>query len=447
MKLRLRVTLTLFLLLIPSVLLFTGWRLGAEKREFQSRRASQFVSRFAERPPQRCIRRPERFMVERRGMRVFGYDNEFKSLNTAAPPFPESLRNTLTTDEPVHQAFWRGETDGATAGRIMESGPCAIVLVDWGRAPTPRGFLLPTLVQALIFALVLALTGLVVTFPIVRRIRALQKAVENPTESGPDVHNELNKNDELGDLARSLDASSRKVHETIGALKARDESLSDYVANTTHDLAIPLTVLQHRLTRARDEMPRESEAWKHVEIALEESHYIAALIRNMSLATKLERGELGLTLHAIDLREVAERIYARHLPIAEGKSIDLNVGVPGQPVMVDCDSVMVEQALSNLVQNAVQYTADFGHVSIILESSEEGFELTVLDDGPGIPDELLEDVDTRGVRGDSARSRNQNGQGFGLNIARRVLDKHGWRLELKSMHPGLRARISSRSDG
>lgn len=447
MKLRLRVTLTLFLVLIPSVLFFTYWRLGAEKRDFQSRIASQFVTRFAERPPERCIRRPERFKIERRGMRVFAYGPNFESLNKEAPPFPQSLRAAVTAEEPVHQAFWRGKTDGVTAGRIMDEGPCAIILVDWGRAPTPRGFVVPTLIQALIFAILLALTGLLVTYPIVGRIRKLQKAVEDSTDDGPDIAEELTKRDELGDLARALNASSRSVRETIGALKTRDESLSNYVANTTHDLAIPLTVLQHRLTRARDEMPKDSEAWRHVEVALEESSYIAALISNMSLATKLERGELGLTLHKVDLREVAERIYARHLPIAEGKSIDLNVGVPDAPVMVDCDSVMVEQALSNLVQNAVQYTPEGGHVSVFLESTAKGFELTVLDDGPGISDALIEGVTTRGVRGDAARTRNANGQGFGLNIAQQVLDRHGWKLEMTSMQPGLRARISSGSDG
>jgi len=446
-KLRLRVTLTLFLVLIPSVMLFTYWRFGSEKRDAQSRIASQFVNRFSERPPERCIRRPERFKVERRGMRVFAYDSNFVSANPEAPPFPQDLQKVAIADEPVHQAFWRGKTDGVTVGRIMDDGPCAIVLVDWGQAPNLRGFVIPTLIQALIFALLLALTGLLVTYPIVGRIRKLQKAVEDSTDDGPDVAEELSKNDELGDLARALDTSSRSVRETIIALKTRDESLSNYVANTTHDLAIPLTVLQHRLTRARDEMPKDSEAWKHVEVALQESSYIAALISNMSLATKLERGELGLTLHKVDLREVAERIYARHLPIAEGKSIDFNLGVPEDTVMVDCDSVMVEQALSNLVQNAVQYTPDGGHVSVILESNAHGFELTVLDDGPGIPAALLEDVTTRGVRGDAARTRNSNGQGFGLNIAQQVLDRHGWELEMTSMQPGLRARISSRADG
>lgn len=144
MKLRARVTLTLFLLLIPSVLFFTFWRLGSEKRAFQSRVAAQVVSRLAERPPERCVRRPEKFVLERRGMRAFAYDNTLKSANPAAPPFPADLMAASTSEDAIHTAFWRGRTDGATAGRIAPDGPCAIVLVEWPQAPPPPSLLVPT---------------------------------------------------------------------------------------------------------------------------------------------------------------------------------------------------------------------------------------------------------------------------------------------------------------
>lgn len=447
MRLRPKMTLTLFLTVIPSVLFFSVWRVGAAKHEFQSRIASQIVVRFAERPPARCQRRPERFVLERRGMKVFAYTSELKSLNPDAPPFPVELQSVLLADEPVSTGFWSAPRRGATAGRIEADGPCAIVLVVWGDGPPAAPFLRATVVQALLFALFLGITGLLVSGPIVRRIRRMQRAIDEAASGAPEFGDELTRQDEIGDLARAFAASGVRVRETIEDLKARDESLSAYVANTTHDLAIPLTVLQHRLTRARDGMPRDSEAWQHVEVALEESHYIAALIRNMSLATKLERGELGVTVHATDLREMVERVYTRHSPIAEGKRLDFNVALPDEAIVVQCDSVMVEQAMSNLVQNAVQYTPEGGHVSIILEAVDGRFDFRVLDDGPGIPDEIMDRVTTRGVRGDEARSRNAGGNGFGLSIAARVVEKHGWRLSLQSTNPGLEARISSGVDG
>lgn len=439
MRLRLRVTLLLFLILIPSVFFFTFWRLGAEKRALQSRMAAQVVSRFEERAPERCLRRPSNFSIERRGMRVFAYDLGLKSANPLAPPFPEALAGVLTSDEPVHATFWRGDSDGATASRILEEGPCAVMLVEWGPAPAARGFLLPTMIQALAFALVLVLTGLVVTGPIVRRVRRLQHTADADVIDA----DMLGWPDELGDLARAMQASKVRVKDTIAALRERDESLSHYVANTTHDLAIPLTVLQHRLTRARDQIGRDSEAWRHVEIALEESHYIGALIRNMSLATKLERGQLGVTKHATDLREVVERVFTRHVPVAEGKRLEFNLGLPESPLEVACDSVMVEQAMSNLVQNAVQYATEGGHVSVVLDGDAASFEFVVLDDGPGIPEALMAEVSRRGVRGDEARNRNAGGQGFGLSITARVVEKHGWRFDLTNTHPGLRASIST----
>lgn len=375
-------------------------------------------------------------------MRAFAYDNAMKSANPDAPPFPPDLVAAAESEDVVHTAFWRGRTDGATAGRISSDGPCAIVLVEWPQAPPPPSLVLPTVIQSLAFALVLLLTGLLVTGPIVGRVRRLQAHVE----ADGDGDEGSAWNDEIGDLARALNSSRQRIKDTIEQLTERDRALSDYVANTTHDLAIPLTVLQHRLTRARDQISRDSDAWKHVEVALEESHYIAALIRNMSLATKLERGEVAVTLHETNLNELVERVFTRHAPIADGKRLEFNLGLPDQVVDVQCDSVMIEQALSNLVQNAVQYTPEGGHVSVVLERTSHGFEFMVVDDGPGIPTALLERVTRRGVRGDDARNRNEGGQGFGLSITRRVVETHGWTLSLDSANPGLRASITDRSD-
>ena len=163
MKLRLRVITSLFLMVIPSVVFFTAWRIGAEKREFQSRLGSQIVARFAERVPDRCLRRPERFSIERRGMRAFAYDNTLVSMNPDAPPFPKELKAVLGSEEPISTVFWSGGVDGATAGRIAPDGPCAIILVGWGQAPPTGKFLRASILQALLFAVILVFTGFVVS--------------------------------------------------------------------------------------------------------------------------------------------------------------------------------------------------------------------------------------------------------------------------------------------
>ena len=253
--------------------------------------------------------------------------------------------------------------------------------------------------------------------PIVRRIRRLELAVRGARRGEFDL--ELGGSDEINALADAF-------QETLEAVRAREKALEEYIANTTHDLAIPLTVLQHRLRKLSNKEDSDD-----VRIALEESHYIAALIANMRTAAKLDGAEAPDMEHDIDLCEMVGRVAQRHLPIAQQKGLELNWASPETPVIVKGEPTLVEQALSNLVQNAVQYNTEGGHVSILLEDLQDGFEIVVADDGPGVPEQMQEAILKRGVRDDAARSRNEAGQGFGLAIVRRVVSLHGWSMEMQ----------------
>ncbi len=428
MGLRGKVALWLILTVVPTSFVVAIWRVNSEHREFMERRADRFTARLSERPMTRCERRPERFAVERPEFAAFAYDLDFQSRHPHAPPFPRTLRHHLQLDEPQHHWFMPGAKFlGATAIRRADSGPCAVVLVVWNVRGTPRGSMQRALIQTGALATVLTLLGLLLTVPIVRRIRRLEEAVHRARREPFSV--ELAGSDELSHLADAFD-------ETFSALRSREQALEQYIANTTHDLAIPLTVLQHRLQKLASQNDGED-----IRVALEESHYIAALIANMRSAAKLENPEALATTLPVELGPLVERVVGRHAPIARQKGVELDW------VADDCvvlgEPTLIEQALSNLVQNAVQYNASGGHVVVILERHGAHFLLAVADDGPGIPDEMLADVLARGVRADAARSRNEDGQGFGLSIVNRVCGLHGWELDLRN-DAGLRVEITGR---
>jgi signal transduction histidine kinase len=440
MKLRLRVALVLLVIVMPVLTSFTVWRLVVERRTMLERHAERVSARLSERPPERCLRRPAEFQFQRRGVRGYGYDASFTSRNARAPEFPLALRRVASSEDPVHTHWWKGEDLGATAVPTGADGDCAYVLLIWSRDLPQPAIAGPVFAQSTILALALVLTSFLIAAPLVRRIRRLQQTVEGANVESLEFGDAVKQQDEIGDLARAFQDAGLRIRETIQALRMRDEALTEFVSNTTHDLAIPLTVLQHRLLRARQELAPTDPAHAHVDAALQESHYIGALVKNMGVAARLERTE-EVVLHRQDLVELVERVYSRHQPIAQSRHIDFNVAVPDGKVEVMCDSTLTEQALSNLVQNAVQYVPEGGHVSILLEEVGSVWTVVVMDDGPGVPESMLASLGTRGARSDDARNRNPGGQGFGLNITRRVCDAHGWRLVFENSHPGLMARI------
>jgi signal transduction histidine kinase len=170
--------------------------------------------------------------------------------------------------------------------------------------------------------------------------------------------------------------------------------------------------------------------------ALEEAHYLGALIRNLAAAARLEAGEPMLSRHEVDLCGIVDRVFSRHAPIARERGVELAHAVPETPLLVHADSTLIEQALGNLVHNAVRYNQRGGHVAIVLEEDSERFVVRVKDDGPGIPAEELAHVSERRFRGGEARARRSTGLGLGLHIVRDVAERHGWSLRFESPPEG-----------
>ncbi|MEM1348538.1 MAG: ATP-binding protein [Myxococcota bacterium] len=449
MGLRARVIVMLVVAVVPITAVFSLVRVRGERALAAERALARVSTRIVDSPRgerliQRCQRAPGRFIVRQRGVTIHAYDASLAPVSPNAPALEPELVEALRDAEFGEPVFLRGWTApvGVSALRVHDLGACPVLRLQWGgpRGPhgPPGGLPLGMILwQSLLLSGVLVLTGAGIALPLVRRISKLTDAVKQAPERDWTVDVERNSADEIGELARAFHATGRKVVETIRALEERDAALEAYVSNTTHDLAIPLTVLQHRL-RAAQKALRDGEELdpELLGVALEESHYIGALISNMSAAAKLEAAQAHVKLHEMDLAEVVARVVSRHEPIAQQRDVELGWAAP-EVLTITGDSTLIEQACSNLVQNAIQYNARGGHVAVVLEPvGELGFELKVFDDGPGVPDAMLGSLTEREVRGDAARSRNPGGLGFGLAIVRKVCEVHGFGLQVENAPEG-----------
>lgn len=141
-----------------------------------------------------------------------------------------------------------------------------------------------------------------------------------------------------------------------------------------------------------------------------------------------------------------------HRGLAGRLGISLQHADAGEPVWVKGDPTFSEQALSNLVGNALSHNHAGGHVAVVLDAESAAFVLRVLDDGPGIREEDRARVLLRGQRGEGARLRTPAGRGLGQSIVDRVAALQRWRLQLKISEEGglvaeLRGQRLDRADG
>ena len=176
-----------------------------------------------------------------------------------------------------------------------------------------------------------------------------------------------------------------------------------------------------------------------------EAHSIASILHTLAVVAKLDAGEPQLQRGVVDLTALVARVMGRHRPIARQLGVSLESAAPDDPLTAQADVTLLEQAVGNLVYNAVRHNKAGGHVAVILEPAEEGanFKVCVVDDGPGIPAHELARITERAFRGGAARSRAPEGQGLGLHITHRVAALHGFSLIFKqSEYGGLQVELA-----
>ncbi len=389
-------------------------------------------------PPGRGPRPP-------RGARLFAYAADLSARNPAAPRLDAALARAVREGAEVASTSSRFGLDEAREVLVRmpwSSGPCAVVLVQSPERPGPPGPR-PSFVplDSWLFPTGIALVGVLLALgPVVRRLRQLTGEVRAYVGSAYQGSITLRGNDEISELARAFHDAGHEVRAQMEQKEQRERTLRTFLENTTHDVMIPLTVLQGHLAELQQRAARgEKVEASVVAAASQEAHYMAALIHNLGAAARLEAGEPAVQRTEVDLNALVERCIGRHRPIARQAGVQLDYAVPEPPVRLVGDDTLIEQAVSNVIYNAVRYNARGGHVAAVLERGPgRAFRLRVLDDGPGIPEHELPHIVERRVRGDAARTRGPGGHGLGLNIASRVAALHGWSLKLgRSEYGGL----------
>ncbi len=377
---------------------------------------------------------------------LWGYNPDLRSDNPLAPKLDGELRAELERGAAIaSRPFEMPERAGlprrggleAAVRMAWDTGPCAIVLarrIDMAGAG-PLAFDrygVPALLAG-----VLVLVTLFAFLPFVRRVRELTAGVRRSAASGYAEPVGASGSDELSELGRAFDAAGTQVRDQISQLERRERSLRAFVENTTHDVMLPLTVLQgHLVALERRAAAHEVPDPARVREAQEEAHYLGALLENLGAAAKLEADELPLQRYRMSLNRLVERAVGRQATIARGKGIDLVHALPGEEVEVEADVTLFERAVSNLVHNAVRYGREGGHVAVVLEVDGDEFVVRVLDDGPGVSDEELARLHERSYRTETARRRHPTGTGLGLSIAKEICERHGFGFQLRRAEVG-----------
>ena len=377
---------------------------------------------------------------------LYAYDAQFRPLGPA-PRLPEGFAAALRGGRDfVARRTTHEKRAGVEVLVELEPGRgrCAYVFAR-GPAASPRT-LSVTRAAALAGApLVVFFVGVLLAMgPLVTRVRRLTDAVRRAAKSGYADSIGPYGADEIGQLARAFDQAGSEIRAQLREKERREQALREFVANTTHDMMIPLTVLQGHLAalKSRAHEGRGLDE-RLLASSMDEAHYMGALMHNLAIAAKLDATRPELLRSRVDLNGLVARVMGRHMPIATELKVSLNSAVPEEPIITQGDVTLLEQAVSNVVYNAIRHNRPGGHAALILEPrGADAFRLSVVDDGPGIAESDLSRLVERGFRGANARTRSPEGQGLGLNITFQVAKLHELALTIKpSEYGGLEVEL------
>lgn len=328
---------------------------------------------------------------------------------------------------------------GVICGEIEAAGQANMNMLVYGAvigtAEEPQGYILlnTPLVpvgstvsiikrQLVIISVILVLIGLVLSIylsgRLARPIADITRSAERLARGDYSVRFDGGNYHELQQLAGTLTYAGQEISRV-------DMLQRDLIANVSHDLRTPLTMLKAYAEMIRDlsgDNPKKRE--EHLGVIIEETDRLALMVNDILDLSKLESGGLALNPAAFDitarLSDIVERY--RGISIKTGYQIHFQ---PDAPVTVFCDAGKIEQVICNLLNNAMNYTGADKQIYVTQQNLPEGVKISVRDTGDGIEEEKLKLIFDKYYRSENHK-RQVVGTGLGLSIVKAILKLHNY---------------------
>ncbi|MEY8320083.1 ATP-binding protein [Lachnospiraceae bacterium 46-61] len=234
------------------------------------------------------------------------------------------------------------------------------------------------------------------------------------------------RHNEIADLAVACNNMAERLEQV-------DTSRQNFVSNVSHELKTPLSsmkVLSESILLQED-VPKETYV-EFLEDITSEVDRMTEIINDLLTLVKLDQKEIPITFVKIELNQIIIEIIKRMKPLANAKNIELSYILLKQEVFADIDKTKFILAISNLVENAIKYTAEKGKITVTLDCDHQNLFLSVSDTGIGIAEEEINKIFERFYRVDKTRNRETGGTGLGLSITHSTILMHNGSIKVTS---------------
>ena len=369
-----------------------------------------------------------------------------KMFSSAPGPLPGIVRLTALS------AWGRRRL---TAGDNVGALPTAPVVVD-GRfvglvlvlmrppAPPQSGIGIPRELRVLLrLPSTLALIGaavvvaLVLFYPARRRIRALEHAAQRIGEGELAARAPQKGGDEIARLAAAFNRMAGELETRDAALRTSDALRRQMMADVSHELKTPLTAMRGFIETLRmPEVALDTDRRnRYFETIDRETRRLERIVKDLLDLARYEGGGIVLQPRVFDIERLFQNVAGRHERDAQTKGVTIGLHVDAHADQIVADPDRIEQAIENLVGNALRHTPAGGTVTLRATQVDGAARLSVSDTGAGIAPEHLAHVFERFYKVDTSRAAESTGSGLGLSITKAIVERHGGTISVTSQ-PG-----------
>jgi two-component system OmpR family sensor kinase len=235
-------------------------------------------------------------------------------------------------------------------------------------------------------------------------------------------------------VAEAFNQMAGQIDDALDELKREERRKTQFVSDVSHELRTPLTAIRGAAETLLDGDVEPDDQQRFLSTIALEAERLGRLANDLLTLQRIEGATGELPIHPVDLRLSADRAAAMLEPLLEDREVTLTVNGSAPIVLGDTDRL--QQVVSNLIDNASRIVGPGGHVRVELSAEGDRSVLSVIDDGPGIPEADLPRLFDRFYRADSSRTRSSGGAGLGLAIVRAIVTAHGGRIEAANLPEG-----------
>ena len=287
------------------------------------------------------------------------------------------------------------------------------------------------LISFIIFGLSFLILQLRVRKLFFERIRQIYEDLEFETDS---LIKTSPIDSDMNSFSKDLEEFVKLKRTEIETLKKEGIYRKEFVGNVAHELKTPLFSVQGYISNLLDGAMDDKELLKkYLKRAEKSVDRLTFIIKDLDLITQLESSTLKLKVTSFDIIKLTEEIIEdleisaskRNIKIIFNKNYD-------KQILVEADKNRIEQVITNLVSNSINYGSEKGTTEISFESNVEKIIVKVNDNGEGISEENMPRLFQRFFRVDVSRSRSQGGSGLGLAIVKHIIDAHNENIYVQS---------------